>query len=551
MLPSAALKCNHDSFHAIYQNLCLYGTPGHETLKIMPDESGAYGYPMTCKKKWLDLSDIDQKTSGFVLAFLEQNMTHLTKAEHPHQFLDKIEPLYNRTEESVRFHELRQELYNLHAVKSTEAQSQAILEKTERQVQDLQAKLEALQKSLQDLEDTLIVCQDTSLSVHKQRLQKVAFFTCCFKHPEMHKTTLNDTEKRHYKYKFEFTDFHSKTLRAMMAWIDDPKSLEKVKEFDALYELYRLADHLNDDAFRQDCRYQMCRHLNAQHALQVLTIAEYTADDEMLGDCYQKVIANFRDLKDQSKFLEIKPEYFVRMVQIESFYQHDQEAAFQAILSWVYAEAKRSSKAPQEVFYSNIEGENLARSIPFKCISRAYFILHIKTLNLLTGEDVVKWLEYYVQHADQPVNNQHDLSIVTYGESKAEINLKIPLDTFSSIGIWNRTKLKKTFSCHGFLWTLELGKEMGEHTHFMIFCLRIPTHTRNFEFFLDMDHIQIHTATEKLLVSFEGDGFRGDNTFIKGVKIPLEELDRLHPVGGNILIKITLFLKNTPPPKKQ
>ncbi len=539
MLPLAALQCNQDIFKAIYQNLSLYGTPGHETLKIMPDESGAYGYPVTSKKTWLDLSDIDQKTSGFVLDFLKKNITHLAAAEHPHQLLSKFEPMYKRTEESTHFHELRQELYNLHAVKSTEAERESILQdaraqelsilqKTKRQIQDLQAQLADLQKSLQDLEDTLIVCQDISLSVHRQRLQKMAFFKRCFQHPEMHKTTLSETDKRHYKYKFEFVDFHSKTLMAMMAWIDDPKSLDKVKEFNALYELYRLADQLNDDTFRQDCRTQLCRHLNAEHALEVLTIAEYTANDEMLGDCYRKVAYNFRDLKDQPKYLEIKPEYFVRIVQVKKLYQLDEEAAFKAIRSWVYAEAKRSSKTPQEVFYNNMEGKNLASSIPFKCISKAYFMSHIKPVNLLTSEDALKWMEYYMEQADQPVKKNQDVGIVTYGDDKAEITLNIPLDTFSSIGDWDGDRYDKPFSCLGFSWGVELGKSNAKA---MIFALRIWSQDRDFRFFLDIAHIQIYSKTSSQKTAFANNGLNdGNMNFIKGISIPLEELERLYGV---------------------
>lgn len=552
----AALKCNQDIFQAIYQNLSLYGSAEHEGLKIALDESGAFGYPVTHKKNWLDFDETDHRVSEFVLMFFEANLNRLAEQSDPHALLSKFEPFYKQPYELTRFHQIRQELYGLHAIKSTEAQRKAMLQeaeshraqmlqKAEDDVQKLKKELAFLKENIADLEDTIVDCSDTTLSLHMKKLYKVAFFTCHYQHPEMKKSTLNDTEKKQYKYKFDFSEFHSKTITDLLGWIDNPKCIHRITDFNALFELYRLADQVNDPLFRQDCQNQISINLNEENTLQILSLAEYSSGDDLIKVCCQFVINHFTDLKDHPKFLEIKPEYFVSIIQDRSLYEEYEEEVFQAILKWAEASAKRNSINIQDVMYANIEGHRIIDPVPFGNFSKEYFISQILPLNLLSAEDTIRWMEFHIKNEATPPKHVHDFRIKSLNDNKAKISWNIPLETFCSIGNWRGGQHREEFSYLEFPWQLRLGKKNG----FMFIALYVENKTRDFDFFLDLAHIQMHTKSinAEHMINFTPTKGIYDTYFIKGVCIELEEFEHIAPVQGGIPLKILIFMKNSPP----
>jgi hypothetical protein len=87
------LKCNIDQFTAIYQNLTLFGSEGHEgiCLNTSPQRPRSF-FPMTIQKKWsLLFKELNYQTAAYVLDFFEKNLKHLAaQSSSPHPFFLKF-----------------------------------------------------------------------------------------------------------------------------------------------------------------------------------------------------------------------------------------------------------------------------------------------------------------------------------------------------------------------------------------------------------------------------------------------------------------------------
>ena len=408
-LPSVIIT-DKNQFHAICQNLSLLGTPGHEGLKIFQNNQDP-SYPVTCKRSWLN-NEQEQKVQDFVLTFFEKNLGKLAEESHPHALLTKVEPFFKNDIEKNRFYTLRQELYNLHAIKSTEQdrariiqeteQDRArIIQETEQRVQDLERqlerRLEILKKEitlLEDtLEDTLLICQNIPLSAHLKKLRKVIFFNSCYQHSDMEKPSLTDTEKKHYKYKFDFSDFHSKTMMSLLDWIEDPNKITNLSDFNALFELYRLADFVNDVDFRADCLKLLKKELNEENKLYILTIAEYSSGDELIKECCRSVVHNFKHADQHQNFLKIKPEYFLQIIQDNELFIDSKVNFLKKIHSWAEVQAKQKKATLKEVLYETVEGHRLIDNMHFGNLSTKEFVSEVLPLQILSLEDTNKWLE--------------------------------------------------------------------------------------------------------------------------------------------------------------
>jgi hypothetical protein len=563
MNPLPVLVAHKNQFHAICQNLSLLGTSEHEGLTIFQNIHKQSCYPVTCKKSWLDFNDPDRKVIEVALTFFEKNLGRFAEELQSHVILTKLEPFVKQENDKIRFHTLRQELFNLQALKLTEADRAILIqqadqyeqqakqrtvereEEVKQRVQQLEKQLASLQENITACEDTLIVCQNTSLSLHIKKLGKVPYFTCQFNY-KMEKTSLSESEKKHYKYKFDFSEYHSKTVTSLVEWIDDPAILNQIKDFNALFELYRLADFVNDAAFRSDCLKLMSLQLSADEKLHILTIAEYSSGDELIKNCGSFVASHFKSLRNHPKFLEIKPEYFLRIIKDCPFVIEHAEEGFFAILAWVESKAQRESKAAKDVLYEVIEGHQIIDYLPLDRLSKDTFISKVLPLKILSSEDTAHWLELYLQ-GKTPIVKVEDLKCKKIDDRKAKINWNIPLETFSNIGQWNnKKKVKRNFIFNNVSWQLELGK-WDDH---MTFGIRIATLTTDFEFFLEVGHITYFTQPDGQpeRTNFRGKGIQNNpDSYIKGIDIKLSRLDQLDLNQGYVPLKILLYLSDSPP----
>jgi BTB/Kelch-like protein len=583
-----------DKFHDIYQNLSLLGTPEHEGLNIIQVNSGKYCYPITCKRSWYDITETDSKVMDFTLTFFEKNLGMLAEESYPHEMLINLEPLLKHADKKKRLHNLRQKLYNLHLIKATEQERSLIIQesaqraidlenkakqraedleqraidlenkakqraeelerraidlenKAKQRVEGLERQFEFLKNEIVNLEDTIIICQNTSLSLHLKKLCKVQFFHSHNQHNNMEKTSLSLEEKKHYKYKFEFLDFHSTTVMTLAEWIDDPNIIHNIQDFNAIYELYRLADFVNDAAFRKDCLKVIEKVFTEENKFLTLAMAEYSSGDDLITFCCSHVINNFKHLENHPKFLEIQPEYFLRIIQDQSLLIDNAEELFYAILAWAEVKAAQADTTPMNVLYNAIEGYSLMDCMPLGNISKDFFSEKVLPLNILSKEDTFRWLQFHIKGKTQPLKNFYMLKCNQIDDHKAHITWNIPLEVFLNISNWENHATMKEFRFNDNTWNVCLGKS----NNVMRIALQVLNITRDFELFLDIGYIQLYTGTKNLseLTVFTNNGFFKDpDQFFKGVDINLTRLDALDLKQGYVSLKILLFLKDTTPP---
>jgi hypothetical protein len=278
-----------------------------------------------------------------------------------------------------------------------------------------------------------------------------------------------------------------------------------------------------------------------------LAISDYFSDDKLISNCCAFVANHLKRLREHPKFLQIKPEYFLKIIKASPFIVDHPEAGFDAILAWteVYANGQEPPKTIKEIFYENVEGCRIIDYIPFNRFSKDVFMSKVLSLKILSQEDSNHCLEFYLR-GNTPPTRFHDLTVKTINKAKAKLKWNIPLETFSAIGEWDNHKTIKAFNFNEFNWNLKLGKQ----DDFMVVAVDINSHAKNFEFFLEMGPIRYYTQPENQpdTAAFVDNGlFKNPNLFIKGVKIKLNRLERLDLDQGYVPLKIALFLKKNPP----
>jgi len=453
------LYCDPEKFQAIYQNLMLFGNKNHEQIILNTNDLRSFQYfPVTAKKQWRDFKDPEPISRG-ILDFFDKNLESLANASDPHALLSKLKPIFKGDKElKVRCDKIRLELFKINAIKATEQQITAILQEAEKKVQEsertiqkgledyqkrihgLEIRLEILKNDLIKLEDTLLVCKDSRVSSHLKILQKICFFQRYKDNFDqgMNKNTMHPEEKDKFKCKFDFTDFYSKTISSLLDWLHQPESLNEICSFSALYELYRLADYLNDTNFRSACFTQLKKQLTKENRAEVLSLVNFSIDDPLIKECCDFACENFNSMICCEKFLEIQPEYLINSV--KNAKKENQYTIFEWMVNWADAQAKKNKSTVQEILYSQIGGTNLIKQIDFKLFSKEQFLTKVCPPKVLIPEDAAQWLEFHLKRDVEPISTTFNFRKIN--DSRAEILWKIPLEEFCTF-LWDNMKIEK------------------------------------------------------------------------------------------------------------
>jgi hypothetical protein len=562
------LHCDPEQFQSIYQNLTLFGTSDHERIILNTDDLRYF--PVTAKKHWLDLTDQQHKISNCVLDFLDENLEFFENESDPHAFLSKLKPLFKGDKElKVRCDKIRQELFKINAIKITEKHRTRMLQEAEREIQkgekkvenkiqkaekkiqkdledyqkqaqELETHLEILKQTIVEIEDTLFVCKDKRIGSHLKYLQKICFF-------QRYKNNFDQGMKKNfitpeggdkYTYAFDFTDFSSKTINSMLDWLDKPESLKKICNVSALYELYRLADYLNDLDFKSDCLSLLKGQLTKENRAEILSLVNFSIDDPLIKECCDFARENFNDLMDCDKFLEIQQEYLINT--IKNAMREDQCKLFKWVVNWADVQAKKKNITTQEILYSQVEGSSLIDRIDFRLVSKEQFLSKVCCRKVLTLEDTNRWLEFYLKKDLTPISTPFIFR--KNNESQGKVLWNISLEKFYNLGDGSIKDIcSPDFSFGSCNWCAYIIKSKSREGKVMV-RISADNPKLKFECFLQINCLHYYSDPPK---QDKGAPFSDEKECIKGAYYTLKELeDNLDLATGCLPVKITIFLKN-------
>lgn len=567
------LVCDKNQFHRIYQDINLLGSSEHEILTLQENPADKCYYPATKKKKLLDIISTDHNIISFTLTFFEKNLSRFVNESEPHSLLLKLYPFINDEKGKNRFHSLLMDLFKRLEIKSKEEHRTLMIEEgnsykndinnwaknkieqvdqyeqqSKQRIEILEKLIDLLKNTLVSLEDTLIVCQNTTINYHKQKLKKITFFNVCFEHPEMKKNHLSIEEKKHYQFKFDLSDFQSKTVISLLDWIENPSTLHSVTEFNSLYDVYRLADFVNDAAFRADCLKQICIKMSSENKLQILTFEDYSSSDDLISECCKGVASEFKTFSKQPLFLQIKPEYFLRIIKDYVVFLDTPEEGISSILAWAEATGKSLNKKTSEILYEKIENHRIIDYIPFGSLSKTTFTSTILPLKILSSEDTVRWLEFHINDLHIPLKKFSLFRLKKKDDHTFKISWNMPKGLFSKIGDWphHDQMFIKDFDIDGTQYAIKMGKTEED---VMCIALQIQRSTRDFDFFLQIGNNSFFSSpkNQSSTQGFKDDGINTElNFYVKGYKLNLKEF-MLSKFEKYIPLKMQVFLKDTPP----
>jgi hypothetical protein len=562
------LHCTPEQFQAIYQNLNLFATSDHERIILNTDDLRYF--PVTAKKHWLDLTDQQHKISSCVLDFFDENLEFFENESDPHAFLSKLKPLFKGDKElKVRCDKIQQELFKINAIKITEKHRTRMLQEAEREIQkgekkvekkiqkaekkiqkgledyqkqaqELETHLEILKQTIVEIEDTLLVCKDSEISSHLNILQKICFFQRCKNNFDlgMKKMSISSENKDKYKYAFDFTDFSSKTISSMLDWLDQPESLKKICNFSALYELYRLADILNDSNFKSDCLTQLKTQLTKENRAEILSLVNFSIDDPLIEECCDFARENFNDMMDFDKFLEIQQEYLINT--IKNAMKEDQYKLFKWVVNWADVQAKKKNITTQEILYSQVEGSSLIDRIDFRLVSKEQFLSKVCCRKVLTLEDTNRWLEFYLKKDLTPISTPFNFR--KSNESQGKVLWNISLEEFYNLGDGSIEKIySPDFSFGSCNWYAFIIKSKSRAGKVMV-RITADNPKLKFECFLQINCLHYYSDPP---VQDKSAALLGESGCTKGAYYTLKELeDNLDLAIGCLPVKFTIFLKN-------
>lgn len=579
------LRCDSKQFQKIYQDLLQLGAPNHERIILRIE--GQQNLPATTKKGLFDFNNLDEKSKGKVLEFLENHLDRLVEQEHAHHLFLKLEPFFEG-EQKLHFNQIHQLFFKTMAlqqmenarlamVKNEEQHLQEIesqrlkeietrahekesellkeiqtranaaetcVKKTEVSIKELENNLALLKKENEDLEDTILVCRDGELHWHMKFLEKVCFFKV-YKHNQqkgMKKTLLSSEEEKRYAYKFEFKDFNSKTLDIFTQWLISPNFLNQVVHFDELCELYRLADYLNDISFQSDCLTQINKYLNDDHVLYILSSTEYSTEDSLIQSCCNFVVKNFKYLATHPKFYEIQSEYLAHILKSDYLHVDDEEKILNVLITWAEAQSKKKQSTLAEELCTQVHGQRILDTIRFDNMDKEQFISHVLPLKLLTVDEANHWLTCYLKNEPASHPRFYALQCNSKENVKTKITWNIPLRDYHSMGEWNaQAIIRKKFKINDCKWEIHMGRESNN----VIIGIVVHDPKANFDFFLEINKIQYYSKPSKQEAEqlFENNG-RDEHSYIRGVYYKAKSLEDNMDIAQHCLpLKIKIFVK--------
>jgi BTB And C-terminal Kelch len=386
------LSCNPSQFQAIFQNLSLYPSSDHERIEIVHQKSGYY--PIT-KAKELFFNSQDLKTAEFALIFFEANLASLSKVTKPSSFFSKFVLIFQSEPLIQRFSQLCEELFHRDMVRSTAQVREKMIQETQKECDAIRKEITFLQETKIEMQNTLFVCQEgQKIHAHFKILQEISFFKN-YGHSGMEKVItsfITEEEKRKYPHIFDFTDFSSKTLHLFLTWLKDPESISKVNAFEDLFEIYRLADFVDNYEFQSSCAKRFSEELDDEKIFKILSYADYSTGDLLIKHCCKYVVDQFKLLAETAAFLKIKHEYLIEILKSDTIYLEEIKI-FNAVLKW--AHAHQENRTVQDVLYKVVEGTTLIECTRFQYIPKDEFILN---KDLFSTHDKEKWYEFHLRN---------------------------------------------------------------------------------------------------------------------------------------------------------
>jgi hypothetical protein len=450
------LSCGPEQFQNIYNDLSLYGSPGHEDIEI--EFKHDHFFPKTSPKKNVLFSQRDYKIVQYLLYFFEKNPLCIAKLHSPHAFILKFKPLCKGNSDlKIRFCNLQQEIYGITAIVSTEAITAKILQESDLKIQEkekmlqqtltehqskleeiekkhqqclaehqetlgkIEKKLQDVKKDLEEAEDTLLVCKDGFVTCHITFLKKICFFKISYDNSQMAKNSLTDSEAKKYKYKYKFENYTFNTLYTLLDWIKDSQSLKKIESSDALIELYQLADYLNDPDFSKDCLKKCKSKLKDNDLLTLLSVAKYDVSDPLIQHCCDYVICEHRALINHSKMADIQPAYFMEIAKALEY-----KDSYKLVLSWATAQSKKNHMPVKEILKQKINKQKLVDYLNLRVIAPQDFLEDFLSQKVLSNSDSLTWLEFYLKRFIQ--ENTSEFHVHRIDDLHTSIYWNIPID---------------------------------------------------------------------------------------------------------------------------
>jgi BTB/Kelch-like protein len=583
---SSNLTCDTEQFQKIYQDLLQLGAHDHERL-IINSQKGLH-VPCTTKKSMFDFSDLDAKSTHWVLEFLEHHMDRLVQQEHAdHLFLkleslfvgemkmhfNKIHQIYFKAKairqaekdrrdmleaaehklheiESTRLHEIETRAHDTETKLKQEIECRAhvaedCIKQKEESIKELEIRLASLNKENNALADTLLVCRDGEIISHMKILENACFFKVNKLHIQngMKKKSLNPEEQKSYTYKFDFKDFDFKIINAFIKWILIPATLNHMNNMDDLCELYRLADYLNDVPCEADCLVQIKKLMNDHDVLNILSSSEYPIGDGLIKACCNFAVKNFDFLSLQPKFNALKSEYLFPILQSEHLHADNEAQVLNALISWGNYQAKLSHRSLQEVLNDKINDCRILDAVRFEFLPKQQFISQVLPLKILSGDETNHWLSYYLRNESHPNQRYYALQCKQQENLTADITWNIPFKLFYSMGEWERKLcISEHFTFNNYKWKIQLGRSGDE---VIIGIIVFDTHL-NFDYFLELNNIRFYSSPNHQAQAqlFENNG-RDAHSSIQGVHYKLKSIEENIDFSKHCLpLKAKIFIKN-------
>ncbi len=357
----------------------------------------------------------------------------------------------------------------------------------------------------------------------------------------MQKTSLTEEEARKIQYKFDFKNFYSQTLFLLIEWLNNPKSLTQLSDFTTLFELYRLADYLNDPIFTSDCLAQFKNHLNKENRLEILTKANYDVADPLIQDCCSFVTENFQKMGNHKMVLEIPHEYFIEIAKNIKMALKKQEAKnfCNFLYGWAKSQAKKEKATPRKILYLTVAKHTLIECFPFESMSAQEFESYILYRQILSLKDTNFWLKFFLKSYTYPPPQNSEFLVNKINEFQAEITWNISLENvYASGSVDDNPIISSKFNLGGFKWDLFIAKE--ENASKMFIGTSVQNTNILFNCLIQVNQLCYYSDPPQQAKSQEWI----NKTFsIKGVVYSLQEIEANFDLKKCCLpVKATIFL---------